>query len=240
MKRIYIILSDGHGEDTLSSKFSPVFYTVTKLGDMEFLPGERFYENYFNKRVTDLLEDKLIKAGFACNQLAPEHRDISLTERKVRQEIIYNQAISYGFKPITISIHANGLGLGDKWNKAQGIETFYKSNILPEEADGEEVKESKKLANIIQKNIIHYRKYWQPYNKLTNRGVKTANFFIFRNYKGIVVLPESEFMTNIDTLKLLCSEEYQEQTAEAYFQAVKEFQGFTYIGNLNPKENKKI
>ena len=238
MKRIYVIISDGHGEDTIG-KWSPVFRTTTKLGDIEFLPGERFIENYFNDRVADLLENILRSRGIPCEQLAPEHEDISLRQRAMRQESAYNVAIKRGFTPITMSIHANGLGIGDKWNRAQGIETFYKNRPLSSEEE-QVADDSLRLASLIQNNVMDFRKHYKPYNHLTNRGVKTANFFIFRNYKGIVVLPESEFMTNIDTLKLLCSNEFQRQTAEAYFKAIKEFQGFVHIGDLDPKENKKI
>ena len=229
MKRLYVILSDGHGEDT-EHKGSPIFRTATKVGDVEFLPGERFQENYFNASVSNLVEKKLKRLGFPVQQLAPEDADIPLSVRKTRQHAIHHLAEKRGFLPITLSIHANGLGDGSAWNTAQGIETYHKGNCP----------ESLRLANIIQRNVIDFRKHYQPYNTRTDRGVKTANFYVFRNYKGIVVLPESEFMTNLETLKLLCSDSFILNTAVAYVKAVEEFQGFSHLVDADPKNEKRV
>ena len=227
--RIAAILSDGHGEDTVG-KWSPVFEQYTVKGDVAFNRGDRFRENDFNAPVTDDLEKELNRRNIIVRQLAPEHLDIPLTVRRERHHRIYKELEGMGYLPITLSIHANGFGDGNSWNSVQGLETFYKDGC----------RESFRLAELIQTNVMNVRRNYLPYTTRTNRGVKTANFFVFRNYEGIVVLPESEFMTNRQTLNLLCSNEYRAETVKAYADAIEEFQGFTTFGDLRHKTERRV
>lgn len=229
MIRVAAILGDGHGDDTLA-KWSPVFKRRTVVGDVTFGEGERFRENDFNAPVVDMLERELNRRNIVVRQLAPEKADISLSERARRHAKVYAELKEMGYVPVTISVHANGLGYGDRWNNAQGIETYYK-----EGCEG-----SKELAELIQENVMKVRRNYLPYNTRTDRGVKTANFYVFRNYEGVVVLPESEFMTNKQTLNLLCSVDYRRETVMAYADAIETFQGYSFIGDLDPKTEKRV
>ena len=227
--RIGVIVSDGHGEET-QGKSSPVFENDIIIGGVQIKKGERFKENWFNQPVADLLFFKLVQRNIYVKQLVPESDDVSLDKRKVRQRKMHDEMVKKGLQPVTISIHANAHLDGSVWTSAQGVETFFKSRD----------DESKRLAELIQKKSVDVRKNYLPFNQYTDRGVKTANFYVFRNYKGIVVLPEAEFMTHKSTVVLLASKEYQEKIAEAYADAIEEFQGFTLIGDLDPKTEKTI
>ena len=227
--RLAVIVSDGHGEET-QGKSSPVFENDIIIGGVQLKKGERFKENWFNQSVADLLFFELVKRNIYVKQLCPESEDIPLDKRRVIQNKMHDEMVKKGFLPITISIHANAHLDGSVWTSAQGVETFFKNRD----------KESERLATLIQEKVIEVRKHYLPFNQYTNRGVKTANFYIFRNYKGIVVLPEAEFMTNKGTVVLLASKEFQEKTAKAYADAIEEFQGFEIIGDLDPKQEKRI
>lgn len=208
----FLILDDGHGMDTIG-KCSPIFDKQTKVGDLTFNSGQRFKENMFNEGVMNFLIEELRVEGIPFDQLAPSQKDIPLGERKLLQNDIWQKAVNDGFTPLTVSIHANGLGSGDSWNTVYGVETFHKQDEI-----------SLHLANLIQREVMVVRGKYKPFNfKSTNRGVKTANYYIFREFSGIVVLFEGEFMTNLESLKLLCSIDYQKEIAKAIKTAIINF-----------------
>ncbi len=190
MRNPIVLIDDGHGESTVG-KWSPIFNFDFSCDEMRIKKGERFRENWVNERISLLFAEKLSKKGIPFEFIAPEKKDIPLRERKKRQYELYKGLQSKGFEPVTISIHANAFGNLDEWNDIQGVETFYKTSCP----------NSLKLAQIVQKEVMEFRKLHKPYNKRTNRGVKTANFYIFREFEGAVILFESEFMTNFETLK---------------------------------------
>ena len=227
--KVGAIVSDGHGEETLG-KMSPVFEYDVVIGGVQFRKGERFKENWFNQAVADMLLFELVKRNIYVKQLCPEEYDVPLNKRKQRQNKMYDEMVADGYLPLTISIHANGHGDGSKWTTAQGVETYYKGRD----------EESKRLATLIQDRMMNVRKEYLPYNQYTDRGVKTANFYVFRNYKGVVVLPEAEFMTHKGTVVLLASKEYQEKVAKAIADAIEEYQGFKIIGDLDSKTGKTV
>lgn len=212
MRNPFVLIDDGHGEDTIG-KWSPVFSFDFACDEVRIKKGERFKENWVNERVSLFFAERLIKRGISFEFIAPGKNDISLKERKKVQNKYYQELKQKGFDPITISIHANAFGNLDEWNDIQGVETFHK-NSCPN---------SLKLAQIVQKEVMEFRKLHKPYNKRTNRGVKTANYYIFREFEGTTILFESEFMTNFETLKLLCSTAYQGEIAEALTKSVIQY-----------------
>ena len=224
MKRIAVIISDGHGEDTVG-KWSPPFLDKTKVGDRTFLAGERFRENSYNDPASNMLESILTKMQIPVRQIAPEHADIPLPERRRRQHALHAELEALGFLPVTISIHANGHGNGSVWTTAQGIETFFQGSN----------EQSRILARLIQTNMMSFRSRETPYTMQTDRGIKTANLYVLREYKGIVVLPENDFMTNRQALELLCTENYIRESAQAMADAVLTFQGFSHLPDVRQK-----
>jgi len=208
----FVLIDDGHGENTVG-KWSPVFDFDFSCDEIRIKKGERFKENWVNERISLFLSERLVKRGIGFEFIAPEKTDISLSKRKEVQNRHYSNLKNKGFEPITISIHANAFGNLNQFNEAQGVETFYK-NSCPS---------SLKLAQIVQKEVMEYRKLHKPYNRKTDRGIKTANFYILKEFLGTTILFESEFMTNFETLKLLCSTAYQDEVAEALTKSVVQY-----------------
>ena len=232
---VAVLIDSGHGINTNDSKWSPVFNSVTTLGDMEFLAGERFKEHYFNWPVSKLLRDMLIKKNIPARLIRETENDMRIPDRVESQRSLYKYYKDKGFDVITISIHANGLGDGNSWIKAYGIETFCHQDD----------KESTILAGMVQKNLIKYRVNYQPYRDSTDRGVKHANFWHFNRgripgFEGKCILPEGEFMTYLPSLKLLCTNQYQHDHAKGIADGIVEYQGFKRVGNLNPKSQKRV
>ena len=229
--RLFVLIDDGHGKNT-PGKSSPTFTEQTKVGDKLILKGGRFRENTFNMGVADNLERLLKNVNIPCRQLAPEHEDISLRVRVERQNKLYKEFSSRGFDIVTISIHANAWHPTShvEFTSANGIETFYRDKVLEVNYN----KTSKKLASLIQKYTVQIKNQ-------RNRGIKNSpQFYILRNSYGPAVLYEGGFMTHREELNYLASLQYQFQTAEAIRKALIELQGKTYIGNLDPKTEKRV
>ena len=75
---------------------------------------------------------------------------------------------------------------------------------------------SSKLAELIQKKIVKA-------TGLTNRGVKTANFYVIKNTEMPSVLVETGFLDRARDREILLSEEGQNAIAKAIAEAVKEY-----------------
>jgi N-acetylmuramoyl-L-alanine amidase len=106
-----------------------------------------------------------------------------------------------------ISIHANAYGSG--WNDAGGIETY----VYPQRTQ-----QQYNLAQKIQTQLISQ-------TGLRNRGVKAANFHVLRETYMSAILIEGGFMTNPAEIKLLRSDSYRRNVADAIVKAVAGFYG---------------
>ncbi|MCM8711276.1 cell wall-binding repeat-containing protein [Clostridium sp. SYSU_GA19001] len=100
---------------------------------------------------------------------------------------------------IFISIHSNSYTN----SSANGTETFVYARGT----------ESEKLAQLIQKELINA-------TGLTDRGVKTANYYVLRNNNIPAVLAELAFISNEKEERLLASDDFQNKCAEAIGRSV--------------------
>lgn len=98
---------------------------------------------------------------------------------------------------VHIDIHANAYGNG--WNDSHGIETYVHTSKPKEAVD---------LADEVQRNLVKD-------TGLTNRGVKTADFYMLDKTKMTAILCECGFMTNKIEAGLLKSNVYREKVANA-------------------------
>lgn len=96
-----------------------------------------------------------------------------------------------------VSIHANAYGTG--FNSADGIETYVYTS---------KPKEALSLANKVQNELIKQ-------TGRSNRGVKTANFYVLKNTHMTAILCECGFMTNKEEAGLLKSDSYRRKCAES-------------------------
>lgn len=100
-----------------------------------------------------------------------------------------------------LSIHANASG--DTWSDAEGIETYiYATGGIAEE-----------VAKTIHPILV-------ARTKRKDRGVRVANFHVLRETKMPAFLFECDFMTNKQEVKLLKSDEYRMNVAEAIAEGV--------------------
>ncbi|MBU3159528.1 N-acetylmuramoyl-L-alanine amidase [Clostridium frigoris] len=117
--------------------------------------------------------------------------------------------ISNNAKPnYFVCIHANAADM----TSAHGTETFYYAGNVA----------ASKLAQNIQTEII---KATASYD----RGIKTANDYVFRNNSATAILVETGFITNPSEEKLLNSSAYQTKVANAIAKGILNTLGITNI-----------
>ncbi|KAJ51030.1 N-acetylmuramoyl-L-alanine amidase [Clostridium tetanomorphum] len=102
-----------------------------------------------------------------------------------------------------VSIHTNSASA----SSANGAETYY---YTYESGAG------KSLAQSIQQSIINA-------TGLTNRGIKTANFYVLKNTIAPAVLVETGFISNVNEEKLLNSNSFQDKMAQAIANGIMNF-----------------
>lgn len=164
-----------------------------------FLDGTK-YEWDINDAVADRLQPLLEKHGVTVHRLddVSGQTDVSLNSR-------LQQAINLG-SDLHISIHQNSAG-ANEWCEATGTEVYY--NTLGSARSQQLAKEAaNRMAEYIQTK---------------NRGAKTANLFITREFTnaGIdAILAEGLFMDNYNDTRYMMSEEYAQRYAQAIADSV--------------------
>lgn len=141
---------------------------------------------------------------------------------------------------IFISIHANAIAQKSRFDKVEGIETYFlqktrdaksqriaakenaavlqgtdrlsKQVIIDSVLNGPKIIESNKLAIDVQNNIIHSVK--QAYSDVKNGGVKPAPFYVLVGASRPSILIEVGYITNSKERARLFTSNYQEHIAK--------------------------
>lgn len=105
---------------------------------------------------------------------------------------------------IFVSIHCNAFSNSE----ASGTETYYYASSA----------QGKKLATLLNEELIKA-------GGRTNRGVKTANFYVIRHSPMPASLVELAFVTNYEEERLLSDPQYQDRLATAIARAISRYFG---------------
>ena len=154
--------------------------------------GRSFYENEFNKEAKRYFLEACARQGFRTLDVKPGNQDLSLTARA--------QIVNYNKANILVTFAYNAAARDDAFTSANGVETYY-SSLNPYSLD------SKTLAAKIQNRLIEG-------TKQSNRGVKSANFYMLRVVDCPSALVEAGFMTNLKEAKLMMDPDFQKQVGE--------------------------
>lgn len=111
-----------------------------------------------------------------------------------------------------VSVHVNSAGA----TSANGYESFVYTT------DGENSK-SVALQKVLHKSLA---KLWTDKDR-RDRGMKKANYYVVKNFKGASVLVELGFIVNSEDAKLLKSHSFLQANAEALADSVAEYLGVT-------------
>lgn len=183
-----ILIDNGHGFNTVGKR-SP--YSLKGIE-----PALEFFEYEWNREIAADVVKELGRKGYNAFLLVPEMNDIPLPERANRANKFC--AESGNNNVILISIHANALGDGEKWEKGKGWSAYTtkgktKSDILAECLYSEAEKNF--IGRKIRTDNSDGDKDWEE------------NFTIIYMSKCPAVLTENFFYDNIDDLNYILSEE---------------------------------
>lgn len=199
--KIKILIDNGHGVET-AGKRSP--YSMTGVE-----PAIPFFEYKWNREIADELVYDLIFLGYDAELIVTELNDITLAERTKRVNEICDKLGKENV--VLISIHANAMGNGTKWEKATGWEAYTSVGTT----------ESDKIADEFYKSA---EKYF-PDKKIRydwNDGDcdKEAGFYIIKHTKCPAILTENFFYDNINDINFITSEEGKRKIIDMHVDAI--------------------
>lgn len=199
--KIKILIDNGHGINT-SGKRSP--YSMTGIE-----PKIPFLEYEWNREIANELVYELCFIGFDAELLVTEITDISLKERTQRVNKYCDELGKENV--ILISIHANAMGNGTKWEKATGWEAY--TCLGKTESD-----------NIAKFFYDAAEKYFSDkkirYDWSDGDCDKEAGFYIIKNTKCPAILTENFFYDNIEDVKFITSKEGKRKIIDMHIDAI--------------------
>ena len=193
MKRILVILDNGHGDPPLTGG--------------KCSPDNRVLEYYWAREIVQRIASKLLAEGVQVHILVPEKTDVKLNVRTRRANNLCKQ---YGTKNcLLVSVHINAAGGDGKWHNATGWSGW----VAPKCSAN-----SKRLAQLLYAEAVKAGlkgnrcvpacKYW------------VGDFAIVRDTNCPAVLTENLFMDNKEECDYLLSEAGKETLAQLHVNAI--------------------
>lgn len=201
---VKILIDNGHGVNTVGKR-SPYSATGVK-------PELSFFEYRWNREVAKEVVDALCFLGFDAELLVTETEDVSLGERVRRVNAVCDELGPQNV--ILVSIHANAMGNGTKWEKATGWEAY--TSLGKTESDNlvtyfyDEVKE------LFPNEKIRYD--WSD-----GDCDKEEGFYIIKHTKCPAVLTENFFYDNINDIKLITSTDGKQKIIDLHINAIVKY-----------------
>ena len=169
--------------------------------------GRSFYENEFNKEAKRYFLEACKRQGFRTLDVKPGDEDLSLS---ARAQIVNSR------KPTLLVTFAYNAGpKDDVFSSPNGYEIYY-STINPYPRD----------SRLLATNILNHL---DEGVKQTNRGVKTANYYMLRAVNCPSVLLEAGFMTNLREAKLMMDPDFQREVGEECCHGVCDYLNVRYL-----------
>ena len=198
-KDLYIILDNGHGEDTPGKRS----------------PDGKFREYRYARMMVGMIADKLEEMGIPYSILVPETNDISLQERVRRANKIHNEQHKNGKVVILLSIHCNAAGRGE-WKTARGWCAYTSRGTTESDTiatclyqAAHEILDPKKIQ--IRKDTSDGDEDWE------------ANFYIIYKSSMPAVLTENFFQDNKQDVAYLESEEGKQDILSIHINGIKKY-----------------
>lgn len=191
MKPLFVLLDNGHGENT-PGKCSP---------------DGKFREYKYSREIVSLLDKTFKQHDIRTYILVPETKDIPLSVRCARANALYNQWKDQ-YNIVLLSIHCNAAP-GEGWSNARGWSAYTSVGITKSDAI---------CANLYEAADVYLDEYIKNFSspdkkqkpiRSTNDISKgyEANFTIVKNTSCPAVLTENLFQNNKEDVAYLMSEE---------------------------------
>lgn len=164
--------------------------------------GTTIFEGDFNRKVVDLIADKLWERGIDYTVLVPEIEDVSLGERVRRADAYYAR----DKRCVFVSVHGNAFN-----TNAKGLEVFTSKGQTRSDKFAELFVEE--AENMFPGRAIRM--------DLTDGDKdKEANFFVLRKTDSPAILTENFFFDNLENAKFMISDEGLDKIAQYHVDAI--------------------
>ena len=214
MSKYLIACDDGHGMET-AGKRTPALKEDVKFRGKVYKKGSCIHENDFNENIMELFIEGCKRCDIGTMQVAPGDTDIPLATRVSKANS--NKADLY------ISFHANALA-GNWQTKAYGLVVIKHENCSAK-------------TNTLANNVYDYLKNdvnWYS-NGATKYGVRKDtdisgySLYVLRKTSMPSILIEYGFMDNWEDVKVMCTDKFAKDCAEATLKGVCKTLGVKYI-----------
>lgn len=197
MKKLVVILDNGHGKNT-AGKCSP---------------DGRLKEWHWTRDVIQDLHVKLLTNGIDSVMLVPEEDDLPLDKRVAREKKISKEAKNAGKETLLLSVHINASDKDGKWKTPNGWTGW----VAKKNASAD----SKKIAQLLYAEAeklglqgdrcVPSTKYW------------SKDYTILCKTSCPAVLTENMFQDNKEDVEYLLSAKGKREIVELHYNAIMKY-----------------
>ena len=196
MKKLVVILDNGHGNDT-PGKCSP---------------DRSLFEWKWTREITSGIYEELYKADIDCHLLVMGDSDVPLPERVRWERVWTEQAKKAGKETCLISVHINAAGGDGQWKSARGWSGWIAQSASPKSKQLAQLLYAEAEARGLKGNrSVPAEKYW------------VAPFYITTHSSCPAVLTENLFQDNKEDVAFLLSDEGKRAIIDLHVQAIKKY-----------------
>lgn len=207
MKKVKILLDNGHGVDTLGKR-SPD--AVKEMTDSKFY----LREYAWTREVAKICYSMLKLRGFDVDLLVPEETDIPLSTRVKR---VNNWCSKKGkANVLLVSIHNNAAGDGSRWMSARGWAVYTSPGVTKSDILADYMY---KAAETVFKPPLKIRKYKDKYLEKDWE----ENFTILTKTNCPAVLVENFFQDNREDVWYLNSDSGKAQCIKVIMKGIEDY-----------------
>lgn len=214
MSKYLIACDDGHGMET-AGKRTPALKEDIKFRGKVYKKGSCIHENEFNKNIMDLFIEGCKRCGIDTIQVAPGDTDIPLATRVSKANS--NKADLY------ISFHANALA-GTWQTRAYGLVV-----IKHEKCSSKTNTLANNVYDYLKSNVNWYSNGATKYGVRKDTDISGYSLYVLRKTSMPAVLIEYGFMDNWEDVKVMCTDKFAKDCAEATLKGVCKTLGVKYI-----------
>ena len=209
-----ISVDDGHGMET-AGKRTPALKSDIKFNGKIRKKGTVIKENEFNNHVMKYFVEGCKRCGIKTLEVAKGDTDVPLATRVK----LANNAKS----DLHISFHANAIG--DTWQeKAYGL-VVIKHYVCSSKTD----KLATNVYNYLKSDVKWYKDGGTKYGVRKDKDVSGFSLYILKYTKMPAILVEYGFMDNWEDVKVMCTDKFVKDCAEATLKGVCETLGVKYV-----------
>lgn len=224
MAKYLIACDDGHGMET-PGKRTHLLKEDIKFKGKIYKKGSIIHENEFNENIMNLFIEACKRCGINTIEVAPSNKDVPLADRVNKANS--NKADLY------ISFHANAL-TGNWQTGAYGLVV-----IKPEKCSSKTNELANNVYDYLKNEVKWYSNGAIKYGVREDIEISGRALYVLKKTSMPAILVEYGFMDNWEDVKIMTTDKFAKDCAEATLKGVCKTLGIKYISpnNSTPLNN---